>query len=129
MNSAAIDERKQNQLKGIIQVFLACLIINFFTRGMEVVSLKDVYFLMVSTVTSMMIWYGCAFVSEAYKDEIPWTEKPYLRLGLSVTATAIWVLFVYLLTNFLWLFAYPNFSVGKVFRNLNFRDYIFTFLI
>ncbi|HOY14393.1 MAG TPA: histidine kinase [Saprospiraceae bacterium] len=129
MTSTAIEAKMDKTLKGIIQVFLACLIINFFTRGMEVASLKDVYFLMVSTVTSMMIWYGCAFVAEAYKDEIPWTEKPYLRLVLSVTATAIWVLFVYLLTNFLWLLGYPNFSIGKVFRNLNFHDYIFTFLI
>lgn len=110
-------------------VFLICLALNTLTRGSLPSDWDDLYFVSVGTVTSMMIWFGCAFIADSFREKISWTERPYLRLVLSIAATAVLVALVYYLTVLLWVAAYPNFSLGRVFRNLDWRDYIFTFLI
>lgn len=129
MESYAHKSDFRKKAVSFLVVFGICLGFSLITYGRLPVSAREWYFIMVRAATSMMIWFGCAFIADSYREKISWTEKPYTRLVLSVGATAILVVFTQFITLSMMMAIYPDFSVRNVLARLSLSDYLITFMI
>lgn len=128
MASSSSTKIKMKGLKNFLIVFGICFVINMLSRGIGT-EWKDLYFVFVGTMTSVMIWYGCAYIAEAYNEKVSWTEHPYQRLILSFLATAALVLVVYFITICMMRAPSPNFRIQKVFSYFRWSEFLFTYFI